>query len=392
MYSFNYFLEMINIKDIVSCFLGKISAFIPQRKVLCFDSYPDYTDNPYALFMHIIHDETFKDFKCVWLIGRTEKYNYYKNIIKKDLDKVLVVKKRSLEGMYYMLICRFYFCSHGLSHTLIFKQKKPKIINMWHGMPLKAIGAMDDVFGSTYENSDIMVATNDFFADILSKCFLLSREKVLSIGQPRNDLFNCSTNFFDLYKVNKGNYSSIGAWLPTFRKNAYTENRTDGTYLEGHISFFSPQMLIRLDKDLQLRNALLIIKLHPMDAMNSYNFPQYENIIIVKNNSPLFQLYPMLGKMDYLLTDYSSVFVDFDILNKPIGFTINDLEEYRNNRGFIVEDVEEFIGGPIISTYELMLNFLDKYKDMRINTGTKYNKYKDFNSSKRLLDYLRTKI
>ena len=376
------------VKNCISKFISAVSTLTPQKKVICFDSYPDYTDNPYAAFIRIINDARFKNYRIVWMIGNKNEYTKLRKKIIKDYPPAKVVKKRSLKGLYYLLVCRFYLCSHGVSHTVKLNQKKPKIINLWHGMPLKVVGIMDKAYGNTFENSDIIIATNDFFADILSRCFLIDRANVKVFGQARNDTFKEPTDFFDLYNVSPSRYAAIGVWMPTFKKNIYTEKRIDGFYKEGYVSFFSPEMLSTFDKDLAKRNILIIVKLHPMDAMNQFKFPLYTNILIVNDSGPRFQLYPMLGKMDFLLTDYSSVFVDYDILGRPMGFTINDLESYKQSRGFFVDDVESFLPGVIISDYTAMIHFIDNYKEMQKETGDTFNKYKDFNSAQRLLNYL----
>ena len=40
-------------------------------------------------------------------------------------------------------------------------------------------------------------------------------------------------------------------------------------------------------------------------------------------------LYTFLGTTSALITDYSSVFLDYYLLNRPVAFTINDYEEYK---------------------------------------------------------------
>ena len=379
-------------KILVSKFVGIISVVIPCRKVISFCSYPDYTDNPYAVFKKMYSDQRFKRYTKVWLISDKSKLLQIRNLIQKDFPTVRVEAKSSVKGLYILLISRFHICSHGLQNTMYFHQKKPKVINLWHGMPLKVIGALDSVYGTTYSNSDILIATNNFYSYIMAKSLEVPLKNVYIIGYPRNDLFLEKTNFFNLYGLRQNDFTSVGAWLPTFHKNADGEDRTDGVYEEGKIEFLDIADLRNLDKFLKRERRLLVIKLHPMDAANDFDFPSFSNLIIVNKRSPRFQLYPFLGKCDYLLTDFSSVFIDFDILRRPIGFVFSNLEKYKNSRGFIVDDVESFLPGNFIKNKEELVEFIDHFHERYIETGERYNKYKDFQSTERLLHLLNEKL
>ena len=57
------------------------------------------------------------------------------------------------------------------------------------------------------------------------------------------------------------------------------------------------------------------------------------------------QLYELLGQTDALMTDYSSVAVDYMLCDKPIAFLLEDYEAYRKNRGFVFEDPLQYMPG-----------------------------------------------
>jgi CDP-glycerol glycerophosphotransferase (TagB/SpsB family) len=56
-------------------------------------------------------------------------------------------------------------------------------------------------------------------------------------------------------------------------------------------------------------------------------------------------LYCLLPATDALITDYSSVYFDYLLLDRPIGFVVDDLEHYRRQRGFLLEPVERWMPG-----------------------------------------------
>lgn len=93
-----------------------------------------------------------------------------------------------------------------------------------------------------------------------------------------------------------------------------------------------------------------------------------------------------------MITDYSSVWIDYEILNKPIFFAIHDYEEYKNTRGLLFEDFINISPYPVIDTYEKFIGFLENYENIDMNNReftNKYNKYKDNKSCERIIKYLR---
>ena len=124
-----------------------------------------------------------------------------------------------------------------------------------------------------------------------------------------------------------------------------------------------------------------------MDALQTYVFPKFKNILIIKPSEFSYQLYPFLGSCDYLLTDYSSVFIDFDITGKPMGFVMDDIDEYRNTRGLYFDDLESVLPGPIIQDYDSLVSFI---KDpVRKPSSIVLNDFNDNHSSERILKIIK---
>ena len=95
---------------------------------------------------------------------------------------------------------------------------------------------------------------------------------------------------------------------------------------------------------------------------------------------------------DALITDYSSVFYDYLLLDRPIAFTINDLNEYADTRGFVFENPLQFMPGEKISTKHEFIRFLenvyqgdDRYQSKRKEINDFCNYYTDGNNCERIL-------
>jgi CDP-glycerol glycerophosphotransferase (TagB/SpsB family) len=256
-------------------------------------------------------------------------------------------------------------------------------------MPLKRIGCLDNKGPYYMDNSHILIATSEIFQDLIAQSFNRPFKDVLIIGQPRNDLMFEPTDFYDTFSINRSDYNSIGIWLPTYRASIEGDIRVDGNYSEEKISFLDIDNLKELDQFLVKKNNLLIIKIHPMDKIQDLKFCPFSNIIIIKPRNFKCQLYPLLGSTDYLLTDYSSVWVDYELLNKPMGFVIDDFEVYKESRGFTIPDILEQLPGKIITNIDELKNFIDNPQKYIVDSHDKFNKFKDNKSSERLVSHLR---
>ena len=150
-----------------------------------------------------------------------------------------------------------------------------------------------------------------------------------------------------------------------------------------------------LKRLLDNKNALLICKPHPNDegVFSTYNG---ERIHVVLNDDLRREnvtLYDFLNTVDILITDYSSIYFDYLLLNRPIIFHMPDLEEYREKRGFILDPLEEWIPGDVsISDNELVYALMDaidrpeKWEEDRVRLRRLLFKHTDGKSSERVCD------
>ena len=348
-------------------------------RIFLFASFPDYTDNSYAMYSYL-QKRYGKRCKCIWIFQDKESLERHKG--------VKAYSKYSLPSFYYFARARYVFFTHGLYSFL--KMRNKKVVNLWHGMPLKVIGLMDTNHGGNDPTrADYLIATSPFFQDVMARSFKgIPIENVLLTGQPRNDMLFEKSDFFEKRGIDTGLFKSIGVWLPTYRKSIIGDIRKDGVFNGNGISFLGFEELKRLDTFLKACRQLLVIKLHPMDALQNVEFCDFSNIIVVKPQEFDTQLYPLLGASDYLLTDYSSVWIDYCILKRPIGFVMNDIEEYRNSRGLTIENLDEQLPGKIIDSYEKLTEFIKEPPAFESKHLAIYNSHCDNKSSERLADRL----
>lgn len=377
----------------MKAFISKIVSFfaslIPTTKVILFHSFPDVADNSFAMCRYL-HQQGFdKEYLFVWLIDDSNKKVSLNDFLEKEGICAQLVNRITFRGIWMFIRARYVFVSHGLFDVIKLKQHPDKIINLWHGMPLKHIGASEERGIPCSTNFNYVISSSNFFQPIMAEAFATTTNKVLITGQPRCDLLFEPTDWFDSVGINPLKYDKVGIWLPTYRKSIIGDIRVDGDYNDHGVSFLTDSEMQELDLFLKSENILLLLKIHPMDALQNVPFDSFDNIVMIKPQDFHSQLYPLLGACDFMLTDYSSVFIDYQILQRPMGFVMNDIESYKNSRGFYFKDLEEALPGPVLSDFEMLCNFIKH--PVYTESGINYNDFYDKESAKRICDILKLK-
>lgn len=375
-------------KIILKKLIFLIDKMIKKENIIIFTSFKEMTDNSFALYKYLLKNNY--NYKFIWIKDPNNK----KLTLNKNIE---IYSYKSFKGIYYYLKSKYVFGTHGLYSD--FPKNKNRIkVNLWHGMPLKPIANLDNrTENKIVSNDNYIISTSEYFQGIMSEAFGMDKGKVIVTGQPRNDLLFKKTNYFIKNNLNKEKYMKILIWLPTFRNsmiNLGIREHKDGKYQENYISVLPFEKLKELNDLLEKKQFLLIIKLHPFDILQKEKFEKFSNIIILKNEDLEKineQLYPLLSSTDGLITDYSSVWIDYEILNKPIFFAIHDYEEYKNTRGLLFEDFIDISPYSVIKNYEEFISFIENYEQINMSNRKftdKYNKYKDNKSCERIIKYI----
>ncbi|WP_421356315.1 CDP-glycerol glycerophosphotransferase family protein [Pseudocitrobacter faecalis] len=364
--------------------LSVLNGLIPKKnnRVL-FKSVPDYAGNCKALSDYILKEHP--EYEVVWL------YSKYKS----DEGRINWVKKGTFLGYWYVFTSKYIVTTHN--EMIGVKAFNQVYLSLWHGMPLKKVCYLADKEVMLMESfSAKRIATSEIMRSIIASAFNERVDNVIVTGQPRND-FLFDKKDFDF--LSEREYKKIVLFAPTFRQNSYVHDKTDGAKIE-NANFLRVQDfdLGKLQEFLKLNDVLLLVKLHPFEenALNGIEFP--DNIKIIKSegfNSHGYDINHLLAISDCLITDYSSIYFDYLILNKPIGFLIPDCESYINSRGgFTLEPISFWMPGEKLSLQCELIDFLNtvliELKDSHILNRTQVNDalntYKDGFNSKRVFD------
>ncbi len=373
--------------NILKRILSKIYYYLPisflLKKIIIFESNPDFCDNPRGIYDRLLELGLNKEYKLVWFVTNKDKFNdiVIPNVIFVDWNDKKTVKHYQRTAKYILDCNRF-----------IYKKNKYQLrIHLTHGTPLKYAGDYCKECGRL----DYVTQISDYFTNITMDLFNIPREKVLTTGFPRNDILlrNNSQIFYPEIKREK-----TICWFPTYR-NHINHSSGKNTLPYGIPSINSEQDLQELNELLKKNKVLLVIKLHPAEDTTILKKLNLDYIKLIEDS--VFDidhssLYHYLSNVDALITDYSSVYYDFLLTKKPIGLAIGDISEYKKTTKLIFDDFENNVMGEYIYTFKDLLTFVnnvannnDVSYEKRMEAIKRFHKYDDNNSSDRLIEIIK---
>lgn len=386
-------------KKLIELLIAVPLKILPLRNIIIFESHPDFCDNSKTLFSKMIEHKINEKYKFFWLV---KDINRFKDInifnvkfvsIKRDTIFEKIISE--LRNTILIVQCKYFFFSH-INFARLNPRKGQIYFNLTHGQSLK------DTTGKTtnYKKSSYILSISDFAGSLRVKTYQGGDSKIKVLGFPRNDLLIGNTDSFKRLGIYKESYSKIIIWMPTFRRHKNAKRNDTGTKEISDLPVFKKyDEIIKLSDYLKKQNALVIIKPHPAQDMKFMKDIVAENIKMITNKMLLdseVELYEILGESDALITDYSSVYIDYLITNKPIGFTIDDIKAYQNVSGFLVQNPLNYMPGIKITKPDDMIEFIksiirehDEYKSNRERIRETFHKYIDNKSSERIIDFLK---
>ena len=346
----------------INNFTSKLNTMIPKKRnrIVIYSNW-GFRDNIRTLYQYLV-DNGYQD-KYEIVCASNDFYH---------LERDSRVKYTSIyRGLYYFLTSKYFFYSFG--KYPIKPSKKQMVVNLWHGMPLKKIGNLE--YG--LENIDYnfftkLVSSSDLFTPIMKTAFNAKDEQMLLVGNIRND---------ELFEEKKD--KNI-IWMPTYRNSKNYHDSQDAFIFSLDESEFEDINTILAEYEYHL-----YIKLHPLEESQFKFKNNYSNIHMLSEDiisQHYGTLYKFLGTTSALITDYSSVFLDYYLLDRPVAFTINDYEEYKEKRGFVFDDIKSLMAGPTISNLEELLKFLLSVMNSEEEFYIERNKVREY-WNRKIADY-----
>ncbi len=361
----------------------------PLKNIIVFESNPDFTDNSRALFDEMIKRKVNDNFLLLWATHNSSE-------LPNDLKNIKNVEFADINSFKYKYYYSYYARAFAVSNIFLNKRREEQYyIYLAHGAAFKAIKdkryslpkecygcdfCAYSEFSGKYDAENLNANVNDV--------------NIIETGYPRNDvLFEKNNKCKALFNTEKYIY-----WLPTFRQKSGDNSSVSSISIP---FIYNSEDLEKINNTADESNITLVIKPHPAQDLSKIKINNLSNVKFIDESfltENKVSNYEVLADSCALLSDYSSVFYDYLLCDKPIGFCWEDYEIYVKNEGINPDLIEFTECGDKLFTADDLCAFIkdvtlgnDKLKEKREEIKNKVHKYTDSNSASRIVDYLISK-
>lgn len=379
----------------------KIKAFVkgcyrafwnifPISNVILFESAPVYADNSRAVFDEMIRRGMQKKYRFIWLCpDEASAQTAIPHAISINRHPKALLRRLYVHYLYYTARACI-----SCNETLTRHRKGQYAICLMHGAPLKNVKghyaipqALDDILSfSSYLNP------------IDEECADAALCKRCTLGFPRNDiLFHSNLDTHSLFP--HADFDKLIYWMPTYRQHKL------GTLNMSTIAMpilYNEEIAKQVNDAAKKARVLVVVKPHFAQDVSRITMLNLSNLVFI-NDDFLAQCgiinYELLAKADALLTDYSSVYYDYLLTDRPIGLCWDDYEDFKAREGFVVDMDTVMAGGEKLYTADDLCGFIarlaageDALQAERAKVTGLLHDYPDGNSTQRVVDRIQQKL
>lgn len=314
--------------------------------------------------------------------------------ISHNKEVVRFLKANKYEAYYYHSARGIWYCLRGkvyifdnYSKDINFWQSGGAVkVNLWHGSGNKRTN-YDNRFDSVRHPKNLWekwktfprrlsdekpyhytLATSPAMKKIFISAFHTDEKHIIVEGYPRNDILfpaeecgiqNLYTKeereLLSMIAAYRGRGCRILTYMPTFR--------------ESEKKLLEVLDLEALDHFLEKEKLFLVLKLHPKSRVKeALKGVRYRNLISADAE---IDVYSFLGECDLLITDYSSVYTDYMLLDRPVLAFCYDWEEYTEHTRECYINQDEYMPEKKVTTMEELMEGIlavlkeDSHKEQR---------------------------
>lgn len=362
----------------------------------------DYADNARALFEYMLSVHLDDKYTLVWLVKKPEEFAdkpFARRNVRFIAYDWATTDDVANRNAYYDVMCKakYIFMTDAYGFAGACREDQIRI-QLWHGCGFKTRVN----FSSCENRYEYNIVISEKYRQIHRDIYGLRDDQVVITGYPKQDWLHMPykeplNEILDCVKADK-----YILWLPTFRMaqdqlselNQYNLITQTGLPIVGTV-----EQLRTLNDYLAERDLCIIIKLHPFQKKGLVDVGEYSNIKLLYNEDLLAKdliINRILADADALISDYSSAAIDYLSLDRPIAFTLDDVEEYEQSRGFVFDPIKDWIPGQEIYNFEDFLRYInevfkgeDSAIDKRRRLMNQLVQYRDGNNCKRVVEWLR---
>lgn len=341
-----------------------------------FTSTPDFSGNSKALYEKIKNNNIEK-FDIKWFVKDEEE----KNRLRKLGIKVVSEKDEQFEEELNKI--QIMFITHD--QYMNKKRRNQIFISLWHGFGPKRTGLLtkgrylyeyESVFARKYADViDYILVQSEFAQIIFNSRYECGVDKLIKYPYPRNEYLIKSDgkrNLKEILNLDVYEFKKIIMYAPTFRKGL---GRKEGKLSDDNLLNLKKYNEKELNKYLEENNYLLLLQLHPSEESILPKEKMGNNIKILNSKKMIeknITINELMNAIDLMITDYSSIYMDYLLLNRPLIFLNTDYKRFKEDRGILFENEDFWFPGPKVDTLEklkteinVFMNNSKYYKDER---------------------------
>lgn len=321
---------------------------IPYQNIIAFESLPDLSDNTKAVFDEMIRRGMNKKYKMVWAVnGKKDSLPQIDNVVyysQKDAQELRQFGKACVRARC-LISCNGFLASY--------KRTQPSFY-LTHGTGVKQVrGIFDAPDTITY-----FLAASPAVEEKQAYELGAPREKMFSLGFPRNDVLTAPGK--NIGQFFQGDFEKIIVWYPTYRQHkiGFCTGAKNALPIIHNMDYAK-----QLNEAAKQCKVLLVVKPHFVQDIRYIQNSGLSHIrfidddFYVKNK---ISAYEFLGSSDALITDYSSVYYDYTLCDKPIAVIWEDIEEYKKKPGLIDHYEYYLAGAEKVYTIQELIGFVQR--------------------------------
>ncbi len=330
---------------------------------------------PYAIFRKLMESREFDSYTHVWQINDPAEQKQLKKEYC-DWTNVKFIVKNS-RGYFNALTRAKYIIVNNTLPFYFTKKPEQIYVNTWHGIPLKTLGydVPDGKFTTrnmtrNFLLTDYLISPCRFMTKIYLESYKIGgiyTGRLLENGYPRNDLL-FSTKRDDIIEklINRciaiDDKKKIILYAPTWKGASFKRADKDIARYDEFCDY--------LFEHIDTEKYQILIKPHPMVYKLLSDKEKRSGRYIPQS----IDTDELLSVTDVLVSDYSSIFFDFLLTDRPVIFYIPDIDSYREYRG-VYFGLHE-LPGPYSGDMGDIAGWINRAETLRSEYGSAYDKMK----------------
>lgn len=380
----------MSILNVFSTIFRKLTDSLSRKNYIIFESTPAFADNTYWFYKYLIEKTTISDkYKLIWVVP--SKNHFRKKLLGKKITCVIKTSDNIIQKIrfaYYTRFAKFIIDSNDYIRK---KHPDQKRVFLGHGMPVKIVMSYNSQKGEVDLNPVTSYVFNSHFYDCGD-----TDDNIKDLGYCRTDILASNAG-----KRRNPQVKYI-IWMPTYRQHANNSDlRLKSDFPLGLPVIKSHNEMLQINECLRENNVILYLRPHPAQDVSVIQVDEMSNIVIADGNfinKKGVQLYEFLTETDALITDYSSVYYDYLLLDRPVALAVEDFEEFSAKWEMFYNTFDEFKENykcPYLYTVDDLKKFIkdvatdnDEFEQDRINAKNKFYTYPDNKACERLYNYM----